>query len=61
MKDDITIDDHLTIKDRGDERMVPDAGITLYVDNGTMKTVDENGVRALPLEELRVQKITITE
>lgn len=55
-EDDITVRDHITIKDRGDERRVPDSGVSLYVDEGKIKAVTEDGERDLPIETVTAER-----
>jgi hypothetical protein len=52
MTDDIEINDHIKIKDRGDDRKAPNSGVSLYVDDGKLKGVDADGVREIPIESL---------
>jgi len=55
----VEIDDHLSIKDRGDERAAPDSGLSFYVDDGKLKAVDPDGNRTVPVESFSVEEQSI--
>lgn len=59
-EDDITIRDHLTVRDRGDERRIPDSGISLYVDEGQLKAAVADGSRQIPIERISLGSTVVT-
>lgn len=56
-----TLDDVrlLNLNELGEDRMVPHSGVTLYVQDGAVNAVGDDGSRTFPVEALEVGGPTI--
>lgn len=46
----LRIQNSIDIYDRGDDRISPDSGLSLYVNNGELRAVDDSGSLGVPLD-----------
>jgi hypothetical protein len=46
----LRIQNSIDIHDRGDDRISPDSGLSLYVNNGELRAVDDQGALGLPVD-----------